>query len=94
MRGLDSDTWGTIRNILLDERIITQNDKGHYLLSRDLNTVSLWQLKEWIEGELSLDQQFGQETDGWLGAAEGLLVAEQKDQRTLLSDSLVAIFKK
>ncbi len=94
VRGLDSDTWGTIRNILLDQRIITQNDKGHYLLSRDLNTVSFWQLKEWIEGELSLDQQFGQETEGWLGAAEGLLVAEQKDQRTLLSDSLVAIFKK
>lgn len=93
VRGLDSDTWGTIRDILIDNRIITQNDKGHYLLSRDLNTVAFWQLKEWVEGELSLDRQFGQETDGWLGAAEGLLLAEQKDQRTLLSASLVDIFQ-
>ena len=49
IRGLDSESWGNIRDILLQEKLITENGKGHYLLCRDLHTVSFWQLKEWIE---------------------------------------------
>ena len=52
--GLDSETWSEVRDILIQEKVITESDKGHYLLSRDLHTIPFWQLKEWIDDEHSL----------------------------------------
>ncbi len=41
-RGLDSDTWGELRSVFLQKKLIAENDKGQYLLCRDLHSVSFW----------------------------------------------------
>lgn len=53
--GVDSGSWHQLRDSLLSHRVITQDERGHYLLTRDLHNVTLWQLQEWlsVEGELT-----------------------------------------
>jgi membrane protein len=92
IRGLDSETWGKLRDILLRENVITENNKGHYLLARDLHSVPLWQLKEWIENELSLDgQDLALNTD-WQRNAYQLLLDQRRDQRERLNINLAELF--
>ena len=43
-----------MRYIFLQKLLITQNDRGRYLLCRDLHEISFWQIKEWINEELPL----------------------------------------
>ena len=92
-RGLDSETWGELRDIFLDKKVITQNDKGHYLLSRDLHALHFWQLKEWIEKEPALSGQDITADSGWRSAASQLLLDERKSQRELLKTNLVELFQ-
>ena len=42
IRGLDSETWRYLRDVMIEQNIITQSDRGHYLLSRDLHSISFW----------------------------------------------------
>jgi len=90
--GMDSVTWGFLRDIFLHEKIITENGKGDYLLCRDLHTVTLWQLKEWIEDEQPLDGQEANIHTDWQRAAYDLVLRERKDQRALLDTNLVELF--
>ena len=92
-RGLDSETWGELRDIFLDKKVITQNDKGHYLLSRDLHSLHFWQLKEWIDKEPALSGQDIKAHRGWQSTASQLLLEERKTQRGLLETNLVELFK-
>jgi len=92
IRGLDSATWGTLRDIFLREKVITENIKGHYLLCRDLHTVPLWRLKEWIENEQPLDGQEKALNNDWQRAAYELLLKERSAQRQLLNTNLVELF--
>jgi membrane protein len=91
-RGLDSETWGELRDILIDQKVITQNDKGHYLLCLDLHTVPFWQLKEWVDKEQSLSGQDIAADSNWQGAANQLLLDERREQREILSVNLVDLF--
>jgi membrane protein len=93
VKGLDSITWGILRDIFLQKNIITDNGKGDYLLCKDLHTVTLWQLKGWIENEQALD---GQEThtDGWQRDAYELLFQEREDRRKLLGTNLAELFSR
>lgn len=93
-RGLDSETWGELRNIFIDKKVITQNDKGHYLLCRDLHTVPFWQLKEWVDKEQSLGGRDIAADSGWQSAACQLLRDERKGQRELLAANLVDLFRR
>lgn len=92
--GLDSETWGAMRDIFLRENLITENSKGHYLLSRDLHTVPFWQLKEWIEDEQPLEGQEGTLNSEWQRAAYQLLLGERDTQRELLDTNLADLFKR
>ncbi len=89
---LDSETWGEIRDILMEKNVITQNDKGRYLLSRDLHTLPYWQLKEWINDEKSLNVPDLVTQSDWQEKAYGLLLSQRQDQRNLLEANLVEIF--
>lgn len=91
--GLDTDSWGELRDILINKKVITENDKGHYLLSRDLHTISLWQLKEWVSKEPSLNAQGAVSDNGWQDIAHGLLLDERKARRELMSSNLVELFQ-
>jgi membrane protein len=93
IHGLDSQTWSEIRDILLDHKVITENDRGHFLLSRDLHTIPFWQLKEWVNSELTLGEtDFAAEKD-WQRRAHQLLMAQRTGQRDTLDINLVELFE-
>lgn len=94
IRGMDSETWGELRDILLDKSIIMQNDKGHYMLSRDLHTIPFWQLKEWVNGEQILSQQDLNAELDWQEEAHRLLGEQRGTQRDILQTDLVELFSR
>jgi membrane protein len=94
IRGLDSETWGELRDVFIKKKVITQNDKGHYLLSRDLHTIKLWQLKEWVNDEHPLDQKDITAHMDWQGDAYRLLRTQRADQRNILDTNLVELFSR
>ncbi len=71
-RGLDSDSWQLLRDIFLKKKLIAENDRGQYLLSRDLHTITFSQLKEWVNSEYALTAE---EPPGNLALAAGGLPA-------------------
>lgn len=94
IRGLDSETWGELRDLLLDKKVIAQNDKGHYLLSRDLHTLPFWQIKEWVNEERVLSaQDLSAELD-WQEEAHRLLGDQRGNQREILQCDLVELFSR
>jgi len=92
-RGMDSDVWNTLREILLDKRILQVDEDGRYLLARDLHDVSYWQLKEWVNREMSLEELLETSDEGWLGEAERLLVEQRRGQRELMDISIAQLFQ-
>lgn len=94
IHGLDSETWGELRDIFMQKRLITQNDKGHYLLSRDLHTVRFWQLKEWVNEEQPLDKEDVTARMGWQEEAYRMLREQRSGQRNTLNDDLVELFSR
>lgn len=94
IRGLDSETWGELRALFIQQRVITQNDKGHYLLSRDLHTIKYWQLKEWVNDEQPLDKEDITAYLDWQGHAYRLLREQRTDQRELLGINLAELFSR
>jgi membrane protein len=91
-RGLDSETWRSLRDIFIQHRIIAQNDRGHYLLGRDLHTLSFWQLKEWVNEEQPLTQEDIAAGLPWQERAYTLLRSQRLQQRELLDADLVTLF--
>ena len=92
-RGLDSDSWQRLRTIFLAKKLIAENDRGQYLLSRDLHSVSLSQLKEWVNAELPLEQEDVSMHMRWQENAYRLLRDQRDQQRELLNMNLVELFK-
>ena len=91
-RGLDSVTWRELRDIFIQKKLITENDKGHYLLSRDLHTVKFWQLKEWVNDEQPLDKKDLTASQEWQEVAYGQLREQRGSQREILNSNLVELF--
>ncbi len=94
VRGLDSETWSEIRDKFLEHNLVAQNEKGHYLLCRDLHTISFWQLKEWINEELPLKQQEFATPLSWQEDAYKMLRDQRSQQRSSLDVSLAELFKR
>ncbi|NCF18767.1 MAG: YihY family inner membrane protein [Haliea sp.] len=92
VRGVDSETWRELRDLLIRKKIITQNDKGHYLLSRDLNSIKFWQLKEWVNDEQPLDKEDISAHLEWQENAYSMLREQRSGQRDLLQCSLVELY--
>ncbi len=91
-RGLDSETWRRLRDILMEKNIITQTDRGHYLLSRDLHTINFWQMKEWINDEQPLAEEAVAAHMDWQATAYQLLRQQRGQQRDLLSMTLAELY--
>jgi len=92
-RGLDSETWSTLRDTFLEKKLITQSDKGGYLLCRDLHSVSFWQLKEWVNVEQPLDKKDIQTNLDWQREAYELLRDQRTAQRSSLNINLAELFE-
>ncbi|HEY6132164.1 MAG TPA: YihY family inner membrane protein [Halioglobus sp.] len=92
-RGLDSETWGEVRDLLIRKNVIAENNKGHYLLSRDLRTIPFWQLKEWIDREYPFNERDATR-EGWQGSAYRLLLDQRKSEQDILGANLVELFNR
>jgi membrane protein len=90
--GLDSETWGKLRDILMTKNVITRTSGGHYLLCRDLHTIPLWQLKEWVNNEKSLNTPVPGTPLDWQERAYGLILNQKQSQRDQLNINLAELF--
>ena len=91
-RGLDSESWRELRDLFIRKKLIAENDKGQYLLSRDLHTITFWQLKEWVNREHELDAEEAPGTMPWQQQAYRLLQDQRRNQRAGLDTDLVSLF--
>ncbi len=92
LRGLDSVTWGLLRDLFLKKKLIAQNDRGQYFLARDLSAITFWQLKEWVNNELPLDHADIAAHLPWQERAYSLLSDQRREQRDGLDISLTELF--
>jgi len=92
IRGLDSETWGRLREVLLDKKVITQSARGNFLLARDLSGIPLWQLKEWVNDEKSLNTADLTNSQDWQDRAYSLLLGQRQNQRDTLEISLAELY--
>lgn len=92
LRGLDSETWGELRDLFISKQLISQNEKGHYVLCRDLHTLPLWQFKEWINDEKPVTAKGGNHSLAWQQQAYELLHDQRQDQRELMQGSLAELY--
>lgn len=90
--GLGSDTWDEIRDIFMSRRLVQLDARGKYYLSRDLQQVRFWQLKEWIMGEVPLEDIQTLNASGWPEQAQQLIREQRKNQRELMQISLADLF--
>jgi membrane protein len=90
--GLDSETWRDLRKTFLDNNLIAENDRGRYLLARDLHQVHFWQIKELINEELPLEKEDIAAHLPWQEEAYRLLRDQRGQQRELLGTSLAELF--
>lgn len=90
-RGLDSDSWCHLRDIFLQHKLLQINEKGHFLLARDLHDVSYWQLKEWVNAEVAVTGDISEE-GSWQQRAQQLLNNQRQQQRELMDVSLAELF--
>jgi len=93
-RHLDSDSWQRLRSVFLEKRLIAENDRGQYLLSRDLHSVSLSQLKEWVNDEYALNAAEPQGNLGFQQEAYRLLQQQRNQQKDTLDINLVELFSR
>ncbi|MBP6700643.1 MAG: YihY family inner membrane protein [Halioglobus sp.] len=93
VRGLDSDSWRKLRNIFLEKKLIAENDRGQYMLSRDLHSISLSQLKEWVNTEFALNAEEPPGRLGWQQQAYRMLQEQRKQQRETLNINLAELFR-
>jgi membrane protein len=93
-RGLDSDSWQRLRTIFLEKRLMAENDRGQYLLSRDLHTVSLSQLKEWVNSEYALNAAEPPGNKSFQQEAYRLLQQQRNQQQDTLEINLVELFSR
>jgi len=91
--GLDGDTWGRLRDLFLERRLLQIDERGRYLLARDLRKIKYWQLKEWIEREIPLEEPPSAEGGDWRSQAWGLLLEGRSRQRESMDLSLAELFE-
>ncbi len=91
---LDSDTWTALRDLFIQRKLVVVDERGRYLLSRDLEQIKFWQLKEWVTGEIALEDMQLAEAEGWRAEAQELLKTQRTQQRDQLSLNLAELFSR
>lgn len=93
-RELDSETWSKLRDLFLEKKLISQSERGEYLLSRDLHSITFWQLKEWVNTEHPLSDEDNLNLLSWQREAYTVLRDQRSQQRGSLNLSLAELFAK
>lgn len=89
---IDSDSWSELRGIFLQHNLISQNDRGHYMLARDLHNISLWQVVQWVSGEKRVRDYPGSGQSAWEEKAIALLSEQEEARKKALDINLVELF--
>ena len=89
--GLDSESWRTIRDALINADLITQNMQGQYLLTRDLHNVTVITIKSLVNQELTVPPPRA-DAQPWQIRAVDLLSQQRVAQSALLDVSLDELF--
>ena len=88
--GIDADSWRSIRDVLIDANLIKRLDRGHYLLSRDLHSLSLGEAATIVWSEpLYVASQEGL---AWQQKATQVLADNQTREQDHLALSLAELF--
>ena len=90
--GIDSESWRVIRDKLLDAKITTQNQQGHYLLSVDPHEVSIAEIYGLLREEQDPAGSAEHNTHPWQRTALDLLSGYRKMRAKELSTSLADLF--
>ncbi len=91
--GLDLGTWTALRDIFLENKLVVVDERSRYVLARDLHQVHFWQLKEWVTGEIALEDLELADVEGWRARAQQLVTSQRRQQRELLDLSLADLFE-
>lgn len=89
--------WYQYINLLKDNDLIANTDKGDYLLKKDLSQISLWQLYQNlpyalpIKGEIAKMQPF--DHDSWLGLIANRFQHSQQLVKEQMNISLLSLFE-
>jgi membrane protein len=89
---VDAESWKTLRDVLLEHRVLLRDEEGRYLLGRDLTRLPLWKLQAW----LSADGVIGATNEGlphWEQRALGLLREQRDKDRIMLDVSVAELFQ-
>jgi membrane protein len=88
-----SDQWIPLRNILLDAGLLQSTGNNRYLLGRDLNHYSLYQLAELLGQFPSLTGSPAIETDNWLSRSLSIFQNQHSANQQAMDVSLASLFE-
>jgi membrane protein len=91
---IDSGSWQQYPpDRLQEQRVITRDERGRYLLARDLHETPLWQLQEWLGVDGSVPESL-EALPAWEQHAYHLLQHQREKDREMLSISLAELFRR
>lgn len=90
---VDAESWQELRDCFLKHRVIAKDERGHYLLARDMHSVPLWQLQQWLDTEGELTIKSSSSMPGWERRAIKLLDEQQHGTREHMSITLAELFE-
>jgi membrane protein len=93
-QGLAAEQWLRVRDALVKSRVITADYQGSYLISQNLNWLTLQQLSDILQ----LPHQLPRDSDGladlpWGADAISILGGVDNNREQLLSVSIAALFE-
>ncbi len=92
--GLDSETWIRLRDIFLDRKLLQTDEKSRYFLARDLHDIQVWQIKEWVNSEVTLEELNPDATaSDWRSTAMAMFTRQSQSQRDILQMNLAELFR-
>ncbi len=88
--GIDADSWRRIRDLLISAQLLKRLDRGHYLLSRDLQHFTLAELAELLRAEPTY--VLSAQAMPWQKTAAALLQNNLDQESSLLATPLAELF--
>jgi membrane protein len=91
---VDAESWQKLRDCFLQNHVITQDERGHYLLARDLHNIPLWQLQQWLDSEGDVNIACKDTMPRWEQQAITLLKEQQQGIKNHMNMPLTTLFEK
>lgn len=90
--GIDSESWRHIRDKLVDQHLITQDQQGNYLLSVDPHAISVATVYDALSQDRSFDQAELSLQHQWQGQVLTLMTSHREKRSEQLGVSLAQLF--